>query len=341
MDRGPILFGPLPGSAPKGRGPSGREGEADGLTGARSRTEPKAASGFIMSRVTHYAYLPEDFGGTLPADPFAAAQTEVSLPVTLGRSATPVEIVVEDGRLTRGLRIAGEEVAPGGRLTTVWTLVDVARGIRISGLRIEAVTGPVTAVAAMLPLKPGQSLNLSLPVLDEDGRGIFIGGFGAGTRILTETGKRPIDEIAVGEKIWTGTDGFQPVIWHGMQSLPARGIATPVRIRRGVLGLTDDLLVSAGQGVQIDTAQGPVLVPAAALVAANRASWDFGARITWHQLLLPTHAVIFAQGLGCESLWSPVFDHGPKPEGWPTAQRLAERPALPRLTMQEARPLIV
>jgi hypothetical protein len=293
-----------------------------------------------MSRATYYAYLPADFGGTLPADPLAAAQTEVSLPVTLGRSATPVKIVVEDGRLASGLRMAGQDVAVGDQVSTTWTLLDVARGIRLTGLRIEALTGPVTAVAAMLPLKPGQSLNLSLPVLDGDGRGIFIGGFGAGTRILTETGKRPIEEITVGEKVWTGTEGFQPVIWHGVQTLPARGIATPVRIRRGVLGLTDDLLVSSGHGVQIDAAQGPVLVPAAALVAAKRASWDFGARITWHQILLPTHSVIFAQGLGCESLWSPVLDHGPKPEGWPVTYHQPDQPAVPRLTLEEARPLI-
>ena len=298
-----------------------------------------AVSGFNMSRETYYAYRPADFGSTLPSDPLAAAQTAVSVAVTLGRSVVPVEIATRDGRLDKAVRVGDQELSVGDGVTVTWTLVDVARGIRLSGLRIEGGLGPVTLLGAILPLKPGQGLNLSLPVLDDAGRGVFFGGFGAGTRILTETGKRPIEDIAVGEKVWTATGGFQPVIWHGVQSLPARGIATPVRFRRGTMGLTDDLLVSAGQGIETETPKGRVLVPAGAFAAAHRAAWEFGARVTWHQILLPVHATIYAHGLGCESLWSPTLEHGPKPEGWPADHADPAEPALPRLTMDEARGL--
>lgn len=293
-----------------------------------------------MSRVTLYAYLPADFAGTLPADPLAAAQTTVSLSVTLARGASPVPLMTEAGVLAAPARIGGQDIEAGTPLGVDWTLLDAVRGLRLTGYRMGDAPAPIALITALLPLRPGQTLDLSLPIFDAGGGGTFFGGFGAGTRILTQSGKRPIDEIAVGDPIWTEALGFQPVLWHGVQTVPARGVAAPIRLRRGGLGLTDDLLISGGQCVRRDAASGPVLIPAAALVAAGLATREFGAKITWHQILLPDHAVVFAQGLGCESLWPPTLGPASWPHDWPKGYRPPDHPALPRLSLAQAEALV-
>ncbi|WP_170118963.1 Hint domain-containing protein [Roseicyclus mahoneyensis] len=296
-----------------------------------------------MTASTIYAYLPEDFGGSLPSDPIAAAQTVAGLPLTLARSAVPVQVLLDGDRLAAPVTMGGQAFATGDLAQRIWTLADVAKGIRLTGyvLRTSQPPGPTQQViGAALPLKPGQRYQLSLSHGGGRDTPGFAGGLAAGTRILTEVGKRPIEDIAVGDKVWTDGHGFQPVVWHGVHSVLARGQAAPVRLRRGFMGLGDDLLIAGTQCVRLDRPEGPVLVPAAAFVAAGQATRDFGASITWHQLLLRDHAVIFAQALACESFWPrESLALGP-PADWPAGIALPDSPAHPRLTEAEAVRLI-
>lgn len=296
-----------------------------------------------MTTLTLFAYLPEDFGGSLPADPLAAAQTVAGVPLTLARSANPVAIVLTDGVLAAPACLGGRTFEAGTPARETWTLSDVAKGVRLVGYDLRPGQGAdpgLGLIASALPLKPGQVYQLSLPHADGmDGWGFF-GGFAAGTRILTEAGKRPIEDIGVGEKIWTEGAGFQPVIWRGVQAARARGQAAPVRLRRGLLGLSDDLLIAGTQAVRIEAQGGPVLVPAASFVAAGQATRDFGTSVTWHQLLLPGHAVIFAHALACESFWPRAWA-GPGPVAdWPDGYSPPDSPVHPRLTEAEAARLL-
>ncbi len=71
----------------------------------------------------------------------------------------------------------------------IWTLADVAKGIRVTGYMLRASNPPGLAlqvIAAALPLKPGQRYQLSLSHGGGRDTPGFAGGFAAGTRILTE-----------------------------------------------------------------------------------------------------------------------------------------------------------
>lgn len=296
-----------------------------------------------MTAITFYAYMPEDFGGSLPDDPIAVAQTVAGVPLTLSRSAEPVRLVLKDGVLAASVTMGGHAFAPGDHAREVWTLADVAKGIRLAGYDLLSGQRPesgLRVIASGLPLKPGQRYELSLAHGDGSGASAFFGGFAAGTRILTGGGKRPIEDIAKGDKVWTDGHGFQPVIWHGVHSVLARGQAAPVRLQRGFMGLSDDLLIAGTQGVRVEMPDGPVLVPAATFVAIGQATREFGTSITWHQLLLPGHAVLFAQALACESFWpGDGFAIGQVAD-WPAGHALPEHPTHPRLTEAEAARLI-
>ena len=286
-----------------------------------------------------YGYLPSDFGPDLPTDPGTAAQTAASLMVTLSRSARALGLVLEGAALAAPLQVGARAFAAGDPVERQWTLIDQAKGTRLTAYRLpgqDRISEAVTLIATVLPLTPGQSYRLSLPGAQGAQAVPFAGGFVAGTRLLTEAGKRRIEDIVVGEKVWTDAGGFQPVLWHGVQHHPARGLAAPVRLRRGFLGLGEDLLIAGSQGVRIDTGGGPVLVPAAAFEAAGQAVRDFGPSHAWHQVLLPGHAVIFAHALPCESLWAPAVLAGGVPVDWPADYVPPEAPAHPRLSEADA-----
>lgn len=288
-----------------------------------------------------FAYLATDFGGTLPPDPMAAALTRHHLPVSLSRSAAPVQIVLAlaggDGQVETPARLGALEVRAGDRAVALWTLVDPVRAVRLTAYRIDCEDGPVTAITTALPLAPGQAFRLSLPA-DTGADGLpFLGGLARGTRVLTERGKRPVEQIAVGDLVWTAAARFEPVIWVGSQTRPARGLAAPVRLRRGVWGLTDDLRISGNHAVRAEARGEAALVPAGVLAALGLGQFEFGASVTWHQILLPAHAVILAQGLGCETLWPPVGLSLATLTGFPEGHAPPDAPVLPRLTEAEAR----
>jgi hypothetical protein len=286
-----------------------------------------------------------DFGPDMPEEWLTAAQTATSLHVTLSRNARPVALSLEGQRLAGPVRLSEMFFSRGDLAHTLWTLVDPIKGVRLTAIRITArdsdsaeELGGCTVLTSALPLKPGQAYALSLPLAQSPQEIPLLSGFAAGTRILTASGKRRIEDLVPGDAIWTSEDGFQPLLWHGVQNLPARGMAAPVRLRRGEMGLGDDLVLAGQQGVRIDTARGPVLVPAAAFVLAGRARRDFGAQVTWHQLLLHGHALIQAHGLVCESLWAPEIAASPTPADWPADYAMPDAPALPRLSEDEGAP---
>lgn len=304
-----------------------------------------------MTHHRFFVYAQGDFGPDMPADWLAAAQTKVSLTATLSHQAQAAEITLNADRLAASTKLGGLQFAAGDRAIELWQLVDPERGLRLTALRFTArdrdsgaELGSYTALATTLPLKHGQSYALSLPVADASGRAPLLVGFAAGTRILTTTGKRPVEDLVPGDQIWTEMQGFQPLLWRGTVGLPARGLAAPVRLRAGAAGLQGDLVLAPQQGVRIETPAGPVLAPASAFDRAGRAEREFGGQVTWYQLLLPGHALIQVHGLCCDSLFAPALE--PKtadhrwPEGWPVRYAAPQAPALPRINEAQAADLL-
>ncbi|WP_439138128.1 Hint domain-containing protein [Roseicyclus sp.] len=291
-----------------------------------------------------YAYTTADFGPELPSDLFAAAQTEAEVPVYLSRNAQPVTITLNQDRLAEPVRLCGMHFAAGDNVRPLWTLIDQAKALRLIALRITAhdresrhMIGACTVLASVLPLKPGQSYLLARPVTGSDMANPLMVGFAQGSRILTDQGKRLVQDLKLGDRLWCSDDQFRPLIWRGSQVLPARGVAAPVRLRRGCLGLSEDLVIAPLQGVRVETDNGHALAPACAFVDQGQAMREFGKQVTWHHLLLETHALILANGLACDTLWSGDMLAATRPDDWPDDLATPSAPLLPRLSRHDAR----
>lgn len=290
-----------------------------------------------------YAYTAADFGPDLPSDLFAAAQTEAEVPARLSQNARPVMITVHGDRLGAPAQLCGMHFSAGDTVRPLWMLIDQAKSLRLIAMRIAAqdretgtVIGACTVLTSTLPLKPGQSVSLARPVTTTGTATPLMIGFADGSRVLTDQGKRLIQEVKCGDRLWCTDGAYRPVIWRGTQSLPARGIAAPVRLRRGYAGLAEDLILAPLQTVQIDTDDGPALAPACAFVDRGLAAREFGIHVTWHHLLLERHAVILVNGLACDTLWAGDMIGTTRPPDWPTDLVASDAPALPRLSRRDA-----
>ncbi len=171
-------------------------------------------------------------------------------------------------------------------------------------------------VAASQVSQPGALAAMGVPCL------------AAGTPVATPQGERAVEEIAVGDLVLTRDAGPQPVLWHGRRQLDATELAArpewrPVRIRAGVAGARRDLVVSPQHGIMLTDAEGQeVLVRARHLaeLGGRRARVMQGCRrVSYHHLLLPRHALIYAAGALTESLYPgpmalAAFDHAAREE---------------------------
>ncbi|MAU53653.1 MAG: hemolysin-type calcium-binding protein [Roseovarius sp.] len=141
--------------------------------------------------------------------------------------------------------------------------------------------------------------------------------FTPGTRIETPEGPRLIEELREGDRVQTRDSGAQEIRWIGSRRMTgARLFAMtrlrPIRLNAGALGLDRPdatLLVSPEHRVLVrgEVARAlfntpEVLVMARDLINNDTITVDLGSReVTYIHLLLPSHQVIWANGVETES----------------------------------------
>ena len=97
-----------------------------------------------------------------------------------------------------------------------------------------------------LNFDPAQDFsNVSFQLAADSGGGTLVNEMTAcfcrGTRIRTERGGVPVEELAVGDRVETLSGAFKPIVWIGFgRDLVTRAnrLARPVVVRRGALRTT-------------------------------------------------------------------------------------------------------
>jgi hypothetical protein len=126
-----------------------------------------------------------------------------------------------------------------------------------------------------------------------------------GTLIRTPAGERPVEALAVGDRVVTLSGQTRPITWIGqgrvMVSPGRRGAATPVIVRKGALADNvphRDLRITKGHALFVDG----VLIPVEFLVNHRGILWDDHRRtVRFHHLRLDAHDVLLANGAAAES----------------------------------------
>jgi len=156
---------------------------------------------------------------------------------------------------------------------------------------------------------------LARPPEDETQGGVIC--FTPGTRIATPDGPRLVEDLREGDRVQSRDNGAQDILWIGARRMTGARLFVmprlrPVRISTGALGIErpeEELLVSPehrmlirGPAAQALFNTSEVLVPARDLVNGSTITVDLTVReVTYVHLLLPSHQILWANGVETES----------------------------------------
>ncbi|MBC2837695.1 Hint domain-containing protein, partial [Paragemmobacter straminiformis] len=180
-----------------------------------------------------------------------------------------------------------------------WMKADQADGVlqQADGLRIQ---------------NGGAAVDAKLFSLENTG----IVCFTRGTRIMTATGERPIEELGPDDLVLTMDHGYQPIRWIGSTTVAATGRFAPVAIAAGVLGNARELRVSpqhrmllTGWHAELLFEDAEVLVAARMLVNDTTIRPVEGGTVDYFHMLFDTHEIVYAEGAPSESFH-------PGQQGW-------------------------
>lgn len=175
-------------------------------------------------------------------------------------------------------------------------------------------------VSIHLPASSGSYLTEYTGVFtDRYGVAAFVPCFTAGTLIETQDGPRRVEDLAVGDMVWTRDNGFQPIRWCGSRrldraELQANPRLSPIRIRAGALGSNcpaTDLTVSPQHRVLVRSRIAQRMFGAAELLVAAKQLTEIDGidevrdaeQVTYVHLLFDHHEVLSSNGAETESLY--------------------------------------
>ena len=130
--------------------------------------------------------------------------------------------------------------------------------------------------------------------------------FVRGSRILTDRGEVPVEQLQVGDRVRTVAGVLKPIIWIGCGYgllTRANRMARPIIVRRGALGDNiphRDLHLTPGHKLYLDG----FLIPVEHLVNHRSIVWDEAARLVeYYHIELESHDVLLAEGAPAETYY--------------------------------------
>ena len=209
-----------------------------------------------------------------------------------------------------GMDVGGSAIAP-----TTAINVQAAGSItaRLSGdtLRIMDATGTIASI--VLSNTTGLALNSAhanwKPDATLGGTDVFLSNtvcFAAGTRIMTETGERPVESLAPGDGVITADGDVRRIKWIGQRSIDLRAhprpqLAAPVRVRRDAVAPgrpRRDLLLSPDHCLF----QYERLIPVKRLINGMTIVQERQtAAVQYFHVELERHGLLLAEGVAAES----------------------------------------
>ncbi len=273
-----------------------------------------------------YVYSPSDFVGGLPNEQGAAAAGSPTFSLTLVSGATPTLIEVSDGdnnfdevannqTLVDAVNIDGTSYAAGTSVVSAYDLINTSTGHQVTSVHFNLSgysQGAVHGLISTVPMVAGQTYTFNVERTSHQQTNEydeFVACFTTGTRLKVPGGRRAIEGLQVGDRVWTLDDGFQRVRWIGSQTVEASGALAPVCLKKGFLGLKRDILLSQQHRVMMGGPQAMLhlgvdqaLSAAIHLCAGDSAVVQPGGTVTYWHVMFDQHQIVDAEGLLTESL---------------------------------------
>ena len=144
--------------------------------------------------------------------------------------------------------------------------------------------------------------------------------YGAGTKLRTIQGEIAIEDLRVGDLLWTSDAGYQPIVWIGKRTLSVAELAhkphlRAIRMSAHALGHNQperDLVLSpqhrlclSSNIVERITGEHQALISAKDLLELDGVDVvATNAQITYHHVMTPEHQLVMAHGCLGETLFT-------------------------------------
>jgi len=132
--------------------------------------------------------------------------------------------------------------------------------------------------------------------------------FARGTMIETENGEVAVEELQAGDMIRTLDNGLKPLSWIGSTRVKAKGMKAPILFRKGVIGNTQDLLVSPAHRVMLQDWQAKLLFGSSELLASAQSLVNDSTiirmpmeEVEYFHILFDSHEIVLSNGAPTES----------------------------------------
>ncbi|MCV2873558.1 Hint domain-containing protein [Defluviimonas sp. WL0050] len=132
--------------------------------------------------------------------------------------------------------------------------------------------------------------------------------FTRGAMIATPRGEISVEDLQVGDTVWTRDSGAQTIRWIGSKRVAAIGPLAPVLIPEGTLGNSRDIKVSpqhrmliGGWKAELYYGETEVLVAAKHLVDGSVIRFAPGGEVEYFHILFDRHEIVVADGAPSES----------------------------------------
>ncbi len=131
-----------------------------------------------------------------------------------------------------------------------------------------------------------------------------------GTLISTARGEVAIEDLGVGDKVWTEDNGFQVIRWIGSRTVEGTGDFAPIKFAAGAVGNAREMRVSPQHRMVVSSANNEllfdhpeVLIPAKHLINGRTVVQEECAEVTYFHMLFDQHEIILAEGAPVESFY--------------------------------------
>ena len=223
--------------------------------------------------------------------------------------------------------LAQHQVTDGGGIVANGTQVEAESLIELQALDAFGVpTGPVITITVFSQNGITQDVwgfSSDTPLVDGTqyikvgGNNIgttlytdFITCFAKGTLIRAKNSVTPIENITIGQQIWTLENGYQPVRWIGHTTVIAQGSKAPVVFAPGSLGNEKELIVSQEHRMHLKSGVSEFLfgnqeclIAAKHLCGLPGIKLREGGNVEYFHLMFDRHEIISGNGVLSESFF--------------------------------------
>lgn len=168
----------------------------------------------------------------------------------------------------------------------------------------------ISSFAPLKPLPVNEPLGQDYALSFVQSRDLPIGGFAAGTRIITERGELPVEHLTLTDRVQTIDHGLQPIRWINRRVVQAEGDLAPVEFQPGAVGNSRRLRLSgkqhilvSGWRVELLFASDAALIKSAHLVNGDTIKRVPVAEIEYTDILCDRHEIIVVDGCRSETFF--------------------------------------